>query len=72
MKVYWTVVDGLEDYLRAKNLTQPPMEEVFNWVQYGSPLSYKVIDMFHRGECRKEMCSGLGWKGNPDITGQGV
>jgi hypothetical protein len=69
--IYNLLVNGLETYLQEHNLADPPMDELFLWMNGDIGVNTTIGDQA-LDHCLLATCRLQGFEGNPDIAGIGV
>ncbi|KAH8732109.1 hypothetical protein GQ44DRAFT_603308, partial [Phaeosphaeriaceae sp. PMI808] len=68
-KIYEYIVHGLAHHLRNNSLQPPPMDStLWEWAEK-DPTLFATAGTYSLESCRPELCSQVGWEGNPDIAG---
>jgi len=77
--LYYTVNlvrNGLKDYFRDFNVSDPGNSELARWITYWEAMEIESVtnamSAYAEASCLEVVCPRLGWQGLPDLAGLGV
>ena len=64
--------DCISSYLNESNTPTPSDSQIVWWFLHSDDNILYTLGDFARYQCRPDLCTTLGWRGDSDIAGSGV